>query len=116
MSQNMCYSPALDGVGVEIYIHVIFTNPKITVMAKTKVDPRYLTYDAKDVERILGSVEHIDDTPTAESDNPVKSGGVAASLANYPTNAQMTAAIAPLTVTEEQFNAIFYPDDSSSSE
>lgn len=44
------------------------------------IDPRYMRYDKADVERILGSVEHIDDTPMEESDNPVKSRGVAAAI------------------------------------
>lgn len=93
-------------------------------MAKdVTVSPRYLPYDKDDVERILGQVETLDDTPTEESENPVKSGGVAAAIAelnntftNYPTTEQMNTALAPLQVTEEEFNSIFYPSDSSSSD
>lgn len=50
---------------------------------RTSVDPRYLSYDKQDVERILGSVEHIDEAPTEESDSPVSSGGVAEALKGY---------------------------------
>ena len=47
---------------------------------ETTVDPRYMSYDKDEMERILASVEHIDDTPTSESNNVVKSGGVAAAF------------------------------------
>lgn len=49
------------------------------------VDPRYLSFDTPDVERILKSVEIIDTTPTEESPNPVSSGSVAAALAQVNT-------------------------------
>lgn len=45
-----------------------------------EVDPRYLSYDKDDVERILDSVAEFDDIPTAGSGKPVKSGGVATAL------------------------------------
>ena len=49
---------------------------------RTKVDPRYLSYDKQEVERILGSVEHIDSAPVPESTNPITSGAVAEALDN----------------------------------
>lgn len=47
---------------------------------ETTVDPRYMAYDKDEMDRILASVEHIDDTPTSGSNNVVKSGGVAAAF------------------------------------
>lgn len=47
---------------------------------ETTVDPRYMAYDKDEMDRILASVEHIDETPTEGSDNVVKSGGVAAAF------------------------------------
>lgn len=44
------------------------------------VDPRYMSYNKDEMDRILASVEHIDETPTEGSDNVVKSGGVAAAF------------------------------------
>ena len=49
---------------------------------RTNIDPRYLTYNTQEVERILGSVEHIDDEPVAGSANPITSGAVAEALDN----------------------------------
>ena len=45
-----------------------------------KVESRYLSYNKAAVERILGQVDQIDETPTAGSDNVVKSGGVTAAI------------------------------------
>lgn len=64
--------------------------------SNTAVESRYLKYNKAEVERILGSVEHVDDTPTEESDNPVKSGGVNAALVGKLDS-----------VTQEQFMEIF---------
>ena len=78
-----------------------------------KINPKYIPYSKDETQAILQGVEHIDQTPTEESNYPVSSGGVKAALDNHPTTEQMAAAIAPLTVTEAQFNNIFYGDDSS---
>ena len=53
------------------------------------IDPRYLSYDKADVEELLGKVDHADDAPTADSENMIKSGAVAAALGNYSTTEQM---------------------------
>ncbi len=45
-----------------------------------QLDPKYLSENKDEVERILASVKHIDDAPTAESNNAVKSGGVATAI------------------------------------
>lgn len=44
------------------------------------VDPRYMKYDKDEMDSILASVEHFDNSPTENSDNPVKSGGVATAI------------------------------------
>ena len=61
---------------------------------EVKIDPRYLSYDKAEVEELLGKVDHADDAPTAESENMIKSGAVAASLGNYSTTEQMNEALA----------------------
>lgn len=79
-----------------------------------KINPKYIPYSKEETQAILEGVEHIDETPTEESNYPVSSGGVKTALNDHPTTAQMASAIAPLQVTEEQFNAIFGIDSSSS--
>lgn len=107
------------------------------------VNNRYLKYKTADeVQAILEGVEHIDSTPTPNSNNPISSGGVDNALGNYPTKTEMETdlanyptktelnttlgeystteemnqAIAPLTVTDEEFNAIFGIDGDDSSD
>lgn len=55
----------------------------------TNIDPRFLSYDKDEVERILDSVERIDEAPTAESKYPISSGGVKAALEIYPTKEEI---------------------------
>ena len=57
------------------------------------VDPRYLSYDKADVEALLSKVDNADSVPTAESENMISSGAVAASLGNYSTTEQMNTAL-----------------------
>ena len=47
------------------------------------IDPRYLPYTSQEVKTILEQVEHLDETPTPGSNNPIKSGGVSEALGNY---------------------------------
>lgn len=55
-------------------------------MADVIIDPRYSKYDNKSIERILDSVAEFDETPTEDSDKPVKSSGVAAAIKNAVEN------------------------------
>ena len=48
---------------------------------ETFVDPRFLAYDTQEVQELLGKVEHADSAPTADSENMITSGAVAAALA-----------------------------------
>lgn len=97
------------------------------------IDPRYLTYNKDEVQRILNGVEHVDATPTADSNYPVKSGGVAAAIAQiitsmtealeqYITTKQLAVLLdakqdATPTATEQDIRAIVtdYTTDASSS-
>lgn len=56
-----------------------------------QLDPKYLSKNKDEVERILASVATIDDAPTAESDNPVKSGGVATAIQEAVENLPMAS-------------------------
>lgn len=58
-------------------------------MADVTIDPRYLTYDKDEVQRILDSVAVVDSTPKDESEYPVSSGGVKAELDKRPTNEEL---------------------------
>lgn len=68
-------------------------------MEQITINPRFLTYDKDKVQQILDSVAHIDDTPTPDSNYPVKSGAVAAAIAQTIT--EMTEALAQYTTTEQ---------------
>lgn len=59
-----------------------------------QLDPKYLSENKDEVERILASVKTIDAAPTAGSNNPVKSGGVAAALGDYNTKEEVTELLA----------------------
>lgn len=45
-----------------------------------KINPKYIPYSKEETQAILEGVEHIDETPTEESEYPVSSGGVRAAL------------------------------------
>lgn len=62
------------------------------------IDPRYSKYTNREIEEILESVETIDTEPTADSPNPVSSGGAAQALGDKLD-----------TITQEQFDEIFHP-------
>lgn len=47
------------------------------------VDPRYLSYNKDDVQRLLDKVNNADAEPTAESDNMISSGAVYEALDSY---------------------------------
>lgn len=47
---------------------------------RVNIDPRYLSYDSKEVDAILRNVEKVEETPSADSDYPVSSKGVFAAL------------------------------------
>lgn len=69
------------------------------------VDPRYLKYSTKaEVEALLDKVNNADAEPTAESENMISSGAVAAALGNYPTKDEM--AEATTVATEESVRGI----------
>lgn len=66
-------------------------------MAEVTIDPRYSKHSNIEIERILDSVETIDETPTPESGNPVSSGGTATAISeavsDRPTNEEMAEAL-----------------------
>ncbi len=71
-------------------------------MSDVKVNSRYLSYNKDEVQSILDGVKTLDSTPTAASNNPVKSGGVA------------TAMLDKLEFTENADPASIFADSSSS--
>ena len=76
------------------------------------VNNRYLGYNSQEVKQILKQVETLDNAPTEGSDNPIKSGGVAAALGDYFNKENDLA-------TEESVRAIvsgYTPDTEDSSD
>lgn len=47
------------------------------------VDSRYMTYNKDEIQGLLDKVHNADAEPTAESENMISSGAVAAALENY---------------------------------
>lgn len=58
------------------------------------INPRYMTFSSKETDDLLKKVNNPDTTPTAESDELITSGAVAAALGNYSTTEQMNDALA----------------------
>ena len=63
-----------------------------------------MKYDKEDVEALLDKVNGADDAPTADSENMIKSGAVAAALAGYHTKEEMTEVLGGYP-TKEEMNA-----------
>lgn len=57
----------------------------------TTIDPRYLSYDKDDVQSLLDKVNNADAEPTAESENMISSGAVAAALENVASVGEKVA-------------------------
>ena len=78
------------------------------------IDPRYLSYDKEDVEALLGKVDNADDAPTAESENMIKSGAVAAALSSAV--AEVKEEMPTLVTNDDPASLLSDSSDSSDSE
>lgn len=80
-------------------------------MADVIIKDKYIGYSSEQVKDLLGKVDHADAEPTAESENMISSGAVAAEFAKYTTTEELNEELAgkmPATdiATEESVRSI----------